>query len=55
MHRLSEAPLDRTELTLLVARRGDVAHNQWLSPVLGSWAEPRRDSIADQSKARRRV
>jgi hypothetical protein len=29
MHRLSEAPLDRTELTLLVARRGDVARNRW--------------------------
>ena len=55
MHRLAEAPVDTAELTPLVARRGDVAHNRWLSPVLGSWAEPRRDSIADQSKARRRV
>ena len=57
MHRLAEAPgmIDPAELTPLVARRGDVHQTRWLSPVLGSRAERCYGSIADQSKARRRV
>jgi hypothetical protein len=57
MHRLAEAPgiIDPAEPAPLMAQRGDVHQTRWLSPVLGSRAGRPRDTIEDQSKARRSI